>query len=109
MSMCVRKPAGRFLSSRSTPIAPPITMANAHVPTTTSCACQSPACSNTASALDPQPHAREVALAHLQQALEARRERALRVLDHLAVDAHRALLELARGLGIAGGEPRGSE
>src|SRR3546814_2639770 len=56
-----------------------------------------------------QPHAREVALAHLQHALEAGREAGAGVLDHGAVDLHRALLELAVGLRVAGRDAGGGE
>ena len=42
-----------------------------------------------------EPHAREIAFSDLQDALETGRENALRILDHLAIDAHGALLQFA--------------
>src|SRR5690606_11582171 len=45
-----------------------------------------------------EAHPREVALADLQHALEARREYPPGVLDHRAVHLHRAFLQLAVGL-----------
>ena len=43
----------------------------------------------------------EIALSDCNHALEARREHPRDVLEHLAIDAHRPLLELAVGLRIA--------
>ena len=46
-------------------------------------------------------HPGKRALAHRNDPLEPRREHARRIREYLAIDAHRALLELAIGLGIA--------
>lgn len=51
-----------------------------------------------------EPHALEIALPDLQDALETGRKHPLCVLEHLAIDPHRALGELAAGLAIAGGQ-----
>jgi hypothetical protein len=49
----------------------------------------------------------EVALAHLQHALETGGTNctSVGIFDHLALDLHRSLLELAVGLGVAGVMP----
>src|SRR5688500_17367482 len=115
--MCVRKPAGRFFISRSTPIAPPSSIANAVVARTLNWADQlsSRLANKMRSSGDPLPslgksrsrcrqwrrtcalrqrsgcdqaHPGEIALADLQHALEARHEHGLRVFDDFAIDAH---------------------
>lgn len=56
-----------------------------------------------------QPHPGEVPLAHLQQSLESRRERGLRIFDDFAVDAHRAFLQFASRFRIARRDARGRQ
>src|SRR5690348_5307020 len=54
-----------------------------------------------------QAHARESALAELQQMLVTCLQQRVARLDDIAVDAHRALAELAHRFGGAWREPRG--
>jgi hypothetical protein len=62
--------------------------------------------SNSVSSGSDEPHASEVSLAYLQHALESGAENALRVFHYVAIDTHRALLELAAGLRVAGRNTR---
>ena len=59
-----------------------------------------PACSAS-----DQPHPGERALTHCEHTLETGLQHALGILHHLAVDPHRALLELSVGLGVARSQP----
>ena len=51
-----------------------------------------------------QPDPQEAALADRKDAFEARHELPTGIFDNLPVDAHRALLELAVGFRVAGGQ-----